>query len=47
MRQLWIVNVGDIKPGEIGMEFFLQMAYDARRWTIDNQHEFLREWAAP
>lgn len=45
MRDLWIVNVGDIKPGEIGMEFFLQMAYDADRWTIDNQHDFLREWA--
>ena len=46
MRRLWIVNVGDIKPGEIGMEFFLQMAYDADRWTIDNQHDFLREWAS-
>ena len=46
MRRLWIVNVGDIKPGEIGMEFFLQMAYDANRWTLENQHDFLRQWAA-
>lgn len=46
MRRLWIVNVGDIKPGEIGMEFFLQMAYDANRWTIETQHDFLRQWAA-
>ena len=46
MRQLWIVNVGDIKPGEIGMEFFLQMAYDADRWTIENQHEYLRSFAS-
>lgn len=45
MRDLWIVNVGDIKPGEIGMEFFLQMAYDADRWSIDTQHLYLREWA--
>ncbi|HEX6279883.1 MAG TPA: glycosyl hydrolase 115 family protein [Pyrinomonadaceae bacterium] len=45
MRQLWIVNIGDIKPGEIGMEFFLQMAYDADRWTIDSQERFLREFA--
>jgi hypothetical protein len=44
MRQLWIVNVGDIKPAEIGMEFFLQMAYDAGRWTIDNQHRYLQEF---
>ncbi len=40
MRDLWIVNVGDIKPGEIGMEFFLQMAYDADRWTIDTQQNY-------
>ncbi|MEQ1761811.1 MAG: glycosyl hydrolase 115 family protein [Pyrinomonadaceae bacterium] len=46
MRNLWIVNVGDIKPGEIGMEFFLQMAYDADRWTIENQHEYLRSFAS-
>lgn len=44
MRDLWIVNVGDIKPGEIGMEFFLQMAYDADRWTLDTQQNYLREW---
>ncbi len=46
MRDLWIVNVGDIKPGEIGMEFFLQMAYDADRWTLETQQNYLREWAA-
>lgn len=45
MRNLWIVNVGDIKPGEIGMEFFLQMAYDAKKWNVENQHRFLLEWA--
>ncbi|MEQ1603277.1 MAG: glycosyl hydrolase 115 family protein [Pyrinomonadaceae bacterium] len=45
MRNLWIVNVGDIKPAEIGMEFFLQMAYDAKKWNVDNQHLFLRELA--
>lgn len=46
MRNLWIVNVGDIKPGEIGMEFFLQMAYEADRWTIENQHDYLRTIAS-
>jgi hypothetical protein len=45
MRQFWIVNVGDIKPAEIGMEFFLQMAYDADRWTGQRQPDYLREWA--
>lgn len=45
MRELWIVNVGDIKPGEIGMEFFLQMAYDANRWDLGNIDQYLETWA--
>lgn len=44
MRQFWIVNVGDIKPAEIGMEFFLSMAYDADQWTGQRQPNYLREW---
>jgi hypothetical protein len=35
-RTLWVVNVGDIKPGESGTEFFLQMAWDINRWNEDN-----------
>ncbi len=45
MRRLWIVNVGDIKPGEIGMEFFLQMAYDTQRWNAENVDQYLKDWA--
>ncbi|CAN5460502.1 glycosyl hydrolase 115 family protein [soil metagenome] len=45
MRQIWIANVGDIKPGEIGMEFFLQMAYDADRWNLGNVDKYLENWA--
>ncbi len=45
MRDFWMLNVGDIKPAEIGIEFFMQMAYDADKWTIDNQHQFLKSWA--
>lgn len=45
MRRFWVVNVGDIKPGEIGMEFFLQMAWDIKRWRRDNLPEYLRTWA--
>ena len=44
-RKIWIVNVGDLKPGEIGTEFFLQMAWDKNRWRRDNLPEFLVEWA--
>jgi hypothetical protein len=45
-RKVWIVNVGDLKPGEIGMELFLQMAWDINRWNRENLTHFLPEWAA-
>ncbi|HWS89639.1 MAG TPA: glycosyl hydrolase 115 family protein [Pyrinomonadaceae bacterium] len=45
-RRFWMLNVGDIKPGEIGTEFFLQTAWDASRWRGDNLQDFLRQWAA-
>jgi glycosyl hydrolase family 115 (putative glucuronidase)/glycosyl hydrolase family 115 len=45
MRQFWVLNVGDLKPGEIGVEFFLQMAWDIRKWRRDNLPDYLRSWA--
>jgi hypothetical protein len=45
-QTIWIVNVGDIKPAEIGTEFFLQMAWDINRWHRDNLPDYLVEWAA-
>lgn len=45
MREFWMLNVGDIKPAEIGIEFFMQMAYDAEKWNVENQHQFLESWA--
>lgn len=45
MRQFWILNVGDLKPAEIGIEFFMQMAYDAKKWRRENLNEFLKIWA--
>ncbi len=45
-RRFWVLNVGDIKPGEIGTEFFMQTAWDASRWRRDNLQDFLGQWAA-
>ncbi|HRH42009.1 MAG TPA: glycosyl hydrolase 115 family protein [Pyrinomonadaceae bacterium] len=45
MRDFWMLNVGDIKPAEIGIEFFMQMAYDAEKWNVGNQNQFLKDWA--
>ena len=44
--RIWIANVGDIKPAEIDTEFFLQMAWDIKRWNRDTLPDFLVEWAA-
>ncbi len=43
--RIWIVNVGDLKPAEIGTELFLQMAWDIKRWQRHNQKYYLHEWA--
>jgi len=45
VRKFWMLNVGDLKPGEIGVEFFMQMAWDIKRWRRDNLKGFLRQWA--
>ncbi len=44
MRNLWILNVGDLKPAEIGIEFFMQMAYDANRWNVGDVDQYLKTW---
>lgn len=42
---LWIVNVGDIKPEEVPLEFFLSMAWNPTAWNKDNLDDYLRRWA--
>ncbi len=45
-RRMWIVNIGDIKPHEIGTDFFLRMARDPEAFRDFDQHAYLAEWAA-
>jgi hypothetical protein len=45
VKKLWVVNVGDIKPAEIDIEFFMQLAWDVSSRDNHNTHEFLRQWA--
>jgi hypothetical protein len=46
-RGIWIVNVGDIKPVEIPLTFFLEMAYDYSEWTApDSGSTWERMWAS-
>lgn len=42
----WLLNVGDIKPMEIEMTHFLDMAYDFDKFTYDNANKYQAEWLA-
>ncbi len=44
-RRLWVINVGDIKPGELGVDFFSRFAWDAEHCGADAQPAFLQEFA--
>ncbi|HEY5054846.1 MAG TPA: glycosyl hydrolase 115 family protein [Acidobacteriaceae bacterium] len=44
--RIWVVNVGDGKPLEFPIEFFLSMAREPKRWTNQNTQEFAELWAA-
>jgi hypothetical protein len=45
-RQLWVVNVGDIKPLETGMTLFLRLGWNVKRYGPDVQRKFLRDFYA-
>lgn len=44
--RIWIVNVGDLKPLEIPINHFLDMAYDAETWNVDSTASWAKAWAA-
>lgn len=43
--RLWIVNVGDIKPMEFPIEFFLDYAWDPARWPAERLPEYYTLWS--
>ena len=42
--KLWIVNVGDIKPMEYPVSFFLDMAWDPNKWNTENLNGYTISW---
>jgi hypothetical protein len=44
-KQLWIVNVGDIKPMEFPTEFFLDYAWNPDAWPAERLPEYTLRWA--
>ena len=43
--RIWIVNVGDMKPLELPIEFFLRMAWNPAALTKDKISGYTRRWA--
>nr|AQQ75023.1 GH115 [uncultured bacterium] len=44
-RQLWIVNVGDIKPMEYPLTFFLDYAWNPENISANDLPAYTRQWA--
>jgi hypothetical protein len=45
-RRLWIINVGDLKPMEIGIDYFARLAWNPDGFPLGGQREFLHDFAA-
>ena len=45
-RQIWIVNVGDIKPMEFPISFFLDYAWNPKKIGADDLQFYTEKWAA-
>lgn len=45
-NRMWLVNVGDIKPHELGMEFYLRLARDPEAFRNFDQNAYFSQWAA-
>lgn len=43
--KIWIVNVGDIKPMEFPIEFFLDMAWNPEKFNAGNLDQYYVNWA--
>lgn len=43
--KIWIVNVGDIKPMEFPIEFFLDMAWNPEKFNAGNLQDYYVNWA--
>jgi hypothetical protein len=44
-KRIWIGNVGDIKPNEISMSFFLEMAWDPEQFSPENLNAYYTRFA--
>jgi hypothetical protein len=41
-NKVWLLNVGDLKPAELDIEFFLNLAWNPHAWNGTNTYDLLR-----
>ncbi len=46
VKNIWIVNVGDLKPMEFPVSFFLEYAWDPKKWNEDNLQTYYTNWSS-
>lgn len=46
VKQIWVVNVGDIKPMEFPISFFLDYAWNPKKIGSGELQRYTRQWAA-
>ncbi|APA09298.1 hypothetical protein SS1G_12083 [Sclerotinia sclerotiorum 1980 UF-70] len=44
-NRIWMLNVGDLKPLEIPINHFMDLAYDTSKWGYDSVPQWLELWA--
>jgi hypothetical protein len=44
VRRYWVLNVGDLKPAESDIDYFMQLAWDEPNESRESQHDFLVRW---
>lgn len=45
-NRYWLLNVGDIKPGELGMKLFLDMAWNIEQFDMNSVYTFQPDYLA-
>lgn len=45
-NQVWLLNVGDLKPAELDIEFFLKLAWNPHTWNGANTYDLLQNQLA-
>lgn len=43
--RIWVINVGDLKPKELPVDFIMRYAWDPDAISADNLNDYLKKWA--